>query len=134
MRRTAAVLLLAACLGLASCSSGGEKADAKSSVSASPTVSKETRYLTAARGITFNGTPSDDELLAYPPKWCAALAGGHSVEWMFDTTGGGNLYPIGMEWGTAKADANELLLVGVKAYCPAETATVTDELRAAGEY
>lgn len=133
MRRTA-VLLAAVCLALAGCSSGGKGADAKPSASSSPTVDKAAQFLTAAHGITFNGAPSDDELLAYPPQWCDALASGHSVEWMFDMTGGGNLYPIGMEWGMAKADANELLLVGVKAYCPAEAATVTAELRAAGEY
>lgn len=131
MRHTT-LLLAAACLALAGCSSGGD-ADAKPSTS-TPKVSKETRYLTAARDISFNGTPSDDELLALPPKWCAGLASGHSVEWMFDMTGGGSLYPIGMDWGTAKADANELLLVGVKTYCPDQAATVTTELRAAGEY
>lgn len=134
MRRTAVVVCLLLAGTVAGCSSGGDEQDAKPSPSVSPTVSKEDRYLTAAHGITFNGSPPDSELLAYPPQWCDALGSGHSVEWMFDMTGGGSLYPIGMEWGTAKADANELLLVGVKAYCPARAATVQEELRASGEY
>lgn len=130
MRRT---LLLAACLlALTGCSSGSDEADAKPSKS--PAVSRELSYLAAARDITYNGTPSTQELLAYPPKWCEGLEAGHSVEWLFDMTGGGSLYPIGMEWGTAKADANELLVVGVKNYCPGQAAAVQEELRASGEY
>ncbi|MDG9717416.1 hypothetical protein [Streptomyces sp. DH24] len=128
---TAGALLLAT---LTACSSSdGGKAAAKPSPSTTVTVSKETRYLTAARNITFNGTPRTDELEAYPPQWCEALEAGHSVQWMFDMSGG-DLYPIGMDWGTAKPDANELLVVGVRAYCPEHLATVQDELRANGEY
>ena len=134
MRRTTVLLAALLLAGAAAGCSSESSPDAKPSASKTPTVSKETRYLTAAREITFNGTPSDDELLAYPPKWCDGLAGGHSVEWMFDITGGGGLYPVGMEWGTARPDANELLLVGVKAYCPTRAAAVTAELRAAGQY
>ena len=125
----ASALLVAA---LTSCSSS-ESDKVKSKPSPSATVSKETRYLTAARDINFNGTPRTDELEAYPPQWCEALQSGHSVQWMFDM-GGGDLYPIGMDWGTAKADANELLVVGVRAYCPEHLKTVQEELRSTGEY
>lgn len=126
----AAVMLLAgAAVGCSSGASG--KADAKPSPS--KTVSTASRYLAAAHQIAFNGSPSDEELLAYPPQWCDALDSGHSVKWLFDMTSGG-LYPIGQEWGTAKADANTLLVAGVRAYCPANLGAVQQELRDTGEY
>ncbi|MEV7389607.1 hypothetical protein [Streptomyces sp. NPDC091215] len=131
MRRTVPVCLLAV-LVLAGCSSSGSTADAKPSPT--KTVGKADQYLKTAHGIAFNGTPSDDELLAYPPQWCQGLDAGHSVKWLFDVTGGGGLYPIGEEWGTAQADAYTLLVAGVKAYCPVNSKTVTDELRASGDY
>jgi hypothetical protein len=135
MHRSSTVLLaVLLCAGAATGCSSNSDSDAKPAASKTPTISKETRYLTAAREITFNGTPSDDELLALPPKWCDGLAGGHSVEWLFDLTGGGGLYPVGMEWGTARPDANELLLVGVKTHCPDQTAAVTAELRSTDQY
>lgn len=70
----------------------------------------------------------------FPTLWCNELEAGHSVEWMFDITDGGGLYPIGEEWGTAKPDAYELLVAGVKAYCPESLGAVQEELRASGEY
>ncbi|MEH0584465.1 DUF732 domain-containing protein [Streptomyces sp. B21-106] len=133
--RTTTLLLAAACLALAGCSStSSSDKPAATPAASSPSVNPQDAYLAVAHGITFNGTPTDEELLAYPQQWCDALAAGHGVKWMFDMTGGGGMYPIGMEWGTAKADANTLLVAGVKAYCPARTAAVTEELRAAGEY
>lgn len=72
-------------------------------------------------------------LLIYPKEWCKALESGHSVEWMFDIFEGG-LYPVGDEWGTAKPDANELLVAGVRVYCPEHLGAVQEELRASGEY
>lgn len=133
-RTTTAGILAAVALTLTACSSSDDSDQADTKPSPSVTISKETQYITAARDITFNGTPSDEELYAYPPQWCEALQSGHSVQWMFDMTGGGSLYPIGMEWGTAKADAHELLVVGVRAYCPKHLSAVQDELRSTGEY
>lgn len=131
MRTTTVLLAAALLLAVTGCSSNSSSPDAKPSPS--KTVSKASRYLTAAHQITFNGSPSDQELLAYPPKWCDALGSGHSVKWLFDSSGGG-LYPIGQEWGTAKADANTLLVAGVRAYCPANLPAVQKELRDTGEY
>ncbi|NEC92194.1 hypothetical protein [Streptomyces sp. SID12501] len=136
MRHTAAALLTATLLAtLTACgtsSSGDDKPAAKPSPT--PTVSKKDQYLKAARDITFNGAPTDTELLVFPMLWCQELESGHSVEWMFDITGGGGLYPVGETWGTKKADANSLLVAGVKAYCPENLDAVQEELRASGEY
>jgi hypothetical protein len=77
--------------------------------------------------------PAIDELLALPPKWCAALADGHSVEWTFSGSGG-DLYPNGADWGMVQKDAYRLLIAGVRVYCPNRLDTVTKELREAGEY
>lgn len=133
MRRT---VILLACLLLPLTACGTSSSDGKPAAkpSASPTVSKKDQYLKAAHEITFNGAPTDTELLVFPMLWCHELESGHSVEWMFDITGGGGLYPVGDTWGTKKADANELLMAGVKAYCPESAAAVTEELRASGEY
>lgn len=135
MRRTAVLLAAAACLALAGCSasSGSDKPPATpaSSPAGSPAVSKAALYLADAREVTFTGTPTDDELLVFPPQWCAALGEGHSVAWLF---GEGDLYPNGPEWGTAKSDAYGLVVAGVKAYCPASLPAVQDELREAGAY
>ncbi|MFI8535367.1 hypothetical protein ACIGMX_34620 [Streptomyces aquilus] len=131
MRRT--ILLSAALmLALTSCSSGS---DDKPAVKASPTVNKEERYLDTARGLPYtqDGEPLEAELLTFPPQWCASLDEGHSVEHMFSLTGE-NLYPVGYDWGLKKADAYELLVAGVKAYCPRNSSAVLEELRASGEY
>jgi hypothetical protein len=48
--------------------------------------------------------------------------------------GDGDLYPIGQDWGTEKSDAYQLVLLGVRAYCPKRAGVVTDELKALGEY
>lgn len=140
MRTTTTALLAAALLlSVTSCSSGNDSNDSNDSKpsakpSPSKTVDKKDQYLKAARDITFNGAPTDRDLLVFPMLWCHELESGHSVEWMFDLAGGGGLYPVGETWGTKKADANELLVAGVKAYCPESVAAVTDELRASGEY
>jgi hypothetical protein len=132
MRRTTTVVLLAAVLALAGCSSseGGDSKPSATPVS-SPAVSKAALYLADARQVTFNGSPTDDELLVFPPQWCAALGEGHSVEWLF---GEGDLYPNGPQWGTAKPDAYGLVVAAVKAYCPASLPGVQDELRETGAY
>jgi hypothetical protein len=128
-----AVLLLA----LTACGSSSDNGEADSkpaATSPSPITDPATEYLTAAQGIAFTGTqPADQELTALPPKWCAGLNDGHSVEWLFSSSGGA-LYPNGMNWGTVKKDAYQLVVAGVKAYCPKYLDSVTAELRASGEY
>lgn len=128
---TAAAAVLLCALTTTACGTTGSSTDAKPSPS--KTVSKQARFLAAAHRITFNGQPTDAELTAYPPNWCAGLADGHSVTWLF-SSGGGGLYPIGQDWGTVKKDAYTLLIAGVKAYCPTHLDTVTSELRESGEY
>jgi hypothetical protein len=132
-RCIAATAVLAASLALAGC--GNTHTDAKPAAKPkhTATVSKETLYLADAHGIQFNGTPSDDDLLLFPPEWCKALDAGHSVEWML-SIGGGGLYPAGDDWGTAKPDAYTLVVSGVKGWCPRNLADVKEQLRASGGY
>ena len=137
MRHTTALLATVLLLAVTGCSSGdSSSSDSKPSAKPSPskTIDKRDQYLNAAREITFNGAPTDTDLLVFPMLWCHELESGHSVEWMFDITGGGGLYPVGEEWGTAKPDAYELLVAGVKAYCPEGLGVVQGELGASGEY
>ncbi|MFE0376233.1 hypothetical protein ACFW1M_11720 [Streptomyces inhibens] len=77
--------------------------------------------------------PTQTELLAYPPKWCAGLKGGHSVDYLL-TASKGDLHPIGMDWGTEKADARKVLVMAVEAYCPKCRSRVQAELRESGDY
>jgi hypothetical protein len=133
MRRTTILLTAALLAGAAGCSTGDSKTPA--TASSSPTVSPEDKFLREAKLLTFTGTPPGDaELAALPPQWCDELAAGHSVEYLFDDTGGAGLYPYGSGWGMEKADANKLLVAGVRAYCPDRLAVVTEELRASGGY
>jgi hypothetical protein len=125
----AALLLAGAAVGCGSSSDDKPAAKPK----ASSTAGNDARYLKAARQITFNGTPTDGDLLIYPDLWCKGLDQGHSVKWLFGMSDGG-LYPVGEDWGTAKADADTLLVTGVKVYCPSNSKGVLDELRASGEY
>jgi hypothetical protein len=129
-----AVLLLALATGCGSSDDGDGKATSTPSSSPRPSADPATAYLAAAQGIAFTGSePTDTELTALPPKWCAGLDDGHSVEWLL-SSGGGAAYPNGMNWGTVKRDAYTLVVAGVRAFCPAHTAAVTEELRATGEY
>ncbi|MGA5069177.1 hypothetical protein ACPB9E_36405 [Streptomyces exfoliatus] len=102
---------------------------------ARPTTSPEQRLLTDVKAAAFESWktegPSDAELTAYPPQWCAEFKGGHGVAYVLDS---GTLYPIGQTWGTAKADAQELVVLAVTAYCPEYRDQVTKELRDSGAY
>ncbi|MGK3945109.1 hypothetical protein ABK046_42830 [Streptomyces caeruleatus] len=143
MRRTvtkaATVLCTLAGLGLAGCGGDdGASGDGKASASASPSPNSSealaAQYLAESQPIPFTShRPAINELLALPPKWCAALKDGHSVDWTF-SSGGGGLYPNGMDWGMVKKDAYRLLVAGVRTYCPDRLDTVTKELRETGEY
>jgi hypothetical protein len=126
---TAALLLLAALA--AGCGSGG---DAKPGATSkpTPTVGPEEKFLTSVHASDFDSWkakgPTDEELVTYPPQWCAELKAGHSVAFLLE----GDLYPIGTDWGTAKPDAQELVVLGVTAYCPDLRAQATEELRGSG--
>lgn len=135
----AAAALTAGLLLTAGCSSGGaaKPAAATPSTSPVPTVALRDQFLqqiNAANIISWGQRgPSDDELAAYPDRWCAQLAYGHSVEWMFDIQQG-DLYPIGQDWGTTEADADRVLVMAVTDFCPDRKPVVLAELRAAGNY
>jgi hypothetical protein len=128
-----AVLLIA----LTACGSSGSGDGDSKPATASPSPSSEAlaaQYLAESQPIPFTShRPAIDELLALPPKWCAALADGHSVEWTFSGSGG-DLYPNGADWGMVQKNAYQLLIAGVRVYCPEQLDTVTAELRASGEY
>ncbi|WP_060888628.1 hypothetical protein [Streptomyces scabiei] len=129
---TTAAGAVALLLALTACSSS-DTSDAGGS-KPSPTADPADQYLTASQDIPFTThRPADTELTAFPPKWCAGLDEGHSVTWLF-SGGGGGLYPNGMDWGTVKKNADRLLVVGVRAYCPEHTDTVTAQLRETGGY
>lgn len=130
-RTTTASLLLAGLL-LTGCSSDTGTADPKPA----PTRSPADEFLGSIvdhpiHSWDDNG-PTQKELLAYPEQWCAGLADGHSVAYMFSLDGG--MYPIGNEWGTKKTDAQKVLVLGVTAYCPEYRGEVLKELRENGEY
>ncbi|MFG3116382.1 hypothetical protein ACGF4C_18460 [Streptomyces sp. NPDC048197] len=122
---TAALLLAAAC--------GGSPGKSK----AKPTTPPSDKFLGAIVDHPIHSWddhgPTQAELLAYPPKWCAALKQGHSVDYLFGAAQG-RLYPIGMDWGTEKADAYRALVMAVEAYCPTYRGRVVQELRASGDY
>lgn len=131
-----ATVLLAACLALSGCSdSGGDTAASTPSPSVSPSVDPIVPFMKSIEDARFasyeTGIPPFQDLELFPPEWCKALDAGHSVAWML---GEGDLYPVGQEWGTEKSDAHQLVLLGVKAYCPKHADAVTGELRALGEY
>lgn len=133
--RTAAALLLLAALAAGCGSDGDAKPKATPKPTPTPTVGPEEKFLTSAHASDFDSWkakgPTDEELVTYPPQWCSELKAGHSVEYILGMQGA-NLYPIGTDWGTAKPDAQELVVLGVTAYCPELRAQVTDELREGG--
>jgi hypothetical protein len=137
MRTTTTVLTAALLLALTACGSSGDgKPAATPSPHASPTdpVVPFMRAVEDAHLDSYaDGIPAWQDLGQFPPKWCKGLDDGHSVAWLF-SGGGGGLYPSGMDWGTKKPDANQVLLFGVKAYCPKHLDAVRAELRASGEY
>lgn len=138
VRTVIAAAAILAVASLSACGGSQNAADAKpSTASASPTVDKAATFLDAVKAAAIeswtDAGPTDEELLEYPDQWCAGLAAGHSVDYLFSMSDGG-LYPIGMDWGTEKTDANKVLVLGVTAYCPQYRAQVVKELQATGEY
>ena len=137
MSHTTIILLAAAGLALAGCSNSGSAPKIDTKPSATQTTDPGDEFVTKVVDAHLDsyaaGVPAADELKAFPPEWCSALDDGHSVEWMFDIFEGG-LYPVGETWGAEKADAYELLVMGVKTHCPKHSGAVLEELRASGEY
>ncbi|MCX4973280.1 hypothetical protein [Streptomyces sp. NBC_00620] len=135
MRRTTGTVLLVAVLALAGCSSPDGNTMSEAKPSPTPTIEPGEKFVAAVIDAHLDsystGVPAADELRLFPPEWCSALGGGHSVEWML---GDGGLYPVGQEWGTEKSDAYELLVLGVESHCPKYLEAVLEELRASGEY
>lgn len=134
MRRTTTATLTAGLLlTLTACGSSEQPTADKPAASATPTTSPSTQFLADVKAANFGSwvtaAPSDDELTALPPRWCSELKAGHSATYILDDA---SLYPIGQTWGTAKPDAQELLVLGVTAYCPEHREQVTEELRASG--
>ena len=135
MRRTTTAAIAATLLlTLTGCSSDPTEAE-PGTPSPSASTSPEQRFLADAKGANFGSwkttAPTDAELALYPDQWCAELKAGHSVAYILDDEA---LYPIGQTWGTAKADAQELVVMAVTAYCPEYRDQVTEELRNSGQY
>ena len=136
-RTTTAGILAALTLTLTACSSDSGSSKAAAKASSTPTTSPGDAFIASVIDAHLDsytdGVPAADELEAFPPQWCASLDSGHSVAWMFDLRQGGQ-YPVGQTWGTKKADAYEVLVLGVKTHCPKHSDAVLEELRATGEY
>ncbi|WP_458243749.1 hypothetical protein [Streptomyces sp. MAI_2237] len=125
-----AVVLLAS---LTACGSRDEARYPAAHPKGTPTVGKED-YLRVAHDLPYTeGKPTDQELLAFPPRWCHGLAQGHSVRHLFSFSGDG-LYPAGQDWGMLQADANDLLTTGVNVYCPQYWNHVKQDVKANGGF
>jgi hypothetical protein len=127
----AAALLLAT---LTACGSD-DVSDATASPSPSTSADPQVAFLASVTAAGFNSwsesQPTDEELVTYPPKWCSEFDADHSVQYVLDDP---NLYPIGQDWGTAMPDAQQLVVLAVKAYCPEHRPMVVEELKASGAY
>jgi hypothetical protein len=138
MRHTTTALLATLLLAGTAVGCGGssdDKPTARPSASATPSANPLVQFTNAVNHAQLEsyatGIPAFQDLEVFPPEWCKALDEGHSVEWML---GDGGLYPVGQDWGTKKPDAYQLVIFGVRAYCPKHEAAVTAELRKSGEY
>jgi hypothetical protein len=135
MRRTTTALLAGLLIAATASCSSGNSASSKPSASPSQSVEPVVPFMKSVEAANLpsytDGIPAYQDLEQFPPKWCAALRDGHSVAWMLDD---GGLYPIGEDWGTQKADAYQLVLLGVEAYCPKYKGQVQGELRQLGVY
>ncbi|MFF7369367.1 hypothetical protein [Streptomyces tricolor] len=134
-RTALAALVLITAASLTACGGNDTKPTAKAKPTPIQTIAKEDKFLDAVHLTSWQSwqdtQPADGELIEFPQMWCEGLTEGHSVAFLFSE---GGLYPSGRDWGTRKAEANELLLMGVKAYCPDKVDEVTQELRDSGEY
>ncbi len=134
MRHTTALLAVGLLACLTACGSSGDDKPAAAKPKAKPTVSKDDQFLNVALDLEYtDGRPTNAELLEFPPKWCKELEAGHSVKYMFDMSGP-DLYPYGLTWGLKDEAAYELLVAGVRVYCPTYRDQVVEELQASGKY
>lgn len=137
MRRTTALLAAVLAATLTACGGSDSDSKAESSPSTSPTykLRPQDQFIQAVNAGEFEswagGLPTAEELWAFPEQWCTELKAGHSVDWLL---GEGDLYPMGENWGTKKPEAQELVVLGVSAYCPELRDQVTAELRESGGY
>lgn len=133
--RTITVATAVILLALTGCSSSDSATTPEAK--ATPTVSKDDQFLAAVdqASITSWATtgPTDAELLDFPQRWCDSFTEGHSADQVL-TADQGALYPLGSGWGTKRDEANKLLVLATKTYCPDLTAQVTADLRATGAY
>lgn len=127
--RTHRLLILAVAAvvaALTGCTSGHDDPPAR------PRPSPRTVFLSAVHDAQFGSwreqAPQDSELTPFPPQWCRAAAAGHSVGWMLEGEGSDDLYPLGMDWGTRLEDAQELVVMGVAAYCPSHRSDAVQSL------
>jgi len=135
MRSTAiATAVLTTGLLLTACSSSGT--DAKATASPKVTANKQTVFLDAVHAAHIQSwattAPTDDEITTYPPQWCDQLAAGHSLSNILSVRSG--LYPSGSNWRTKIGDADQVLILGVTAYCPQYRAQVVQQAQASGNY
>lgn len=133
----AAACLIAGGL-LAGCSGGGgdKAADKASAAAATPTLSKQARFLQSVHragiGSWATAAPTDEEIAVYPQQWCDQLAVGHSLNEILGVRSG--FYPSGSDWGTAIGDTYRVLILGVTAYCPQYRAEAVQQAQASGNY
>lgn len=136
----AAVLLAA--LALTGCG-GGDGGDDSGRSSATggggmpvETTDPREEFLSALAEAEFESwavdAPTDDEIAAFPEKWCRAAAAGHSVGWMLEGEGSDELYPIGWTWGTEISDAEQVVIMGIMTHCPDRQADAIASLRDGG--
>jgi hypothetical protein len=124
----AAVALLAGCSG--ETGAGSQESTPKSAPP--PSVSPGEQFLASVRGTPswLEKAPPDEEILEFPPRWCASAAEGHGVPWMLQGGGRWDLYPNGWEWGTKVEDAREIVIKAITAYCPEHRAAAIQSLAA----
>ena len=135
MRRLTTAAAAALLLALTGCGSEPDSNKPAASATPSPSVDREAEFLADVKAASFaswkTAAPPDAELVTYPMRWCNEFEAGHSVAYII---GDESLYPIGQTWGTAKADAQELIVLAVTSYCPQYRDQVTEELRGSGQY
>ncbi|GGW29383.1 hypothetical protein GCM10010381_12460 [Streptomyces xantholiticus] len=135
MRRTAIAVTTALLAATLTACGSDSSSEATASPSPSASVEAEATFLDSVTAAGFSSwsdsQPTDEELVAYPPQWCSEFDADHSVKYVLDDP---SLYPIGHNWGTALPDAQQLVVLAVKAYCPEHQAMVVEELKESGAY
>ncbi|GGY29781.1 hypothetical protein GCM10010363_07810 [Streptomyces omiyaensis] len=136
MRRLTTALTASVLLALTACgSSETPTVDTKPAPTTTATPSPEEQFLADVEAADFESwktkEPTSVELTSYATDWCTEFKAGHGVAYVL---GDGGLYPNGMDWGTKKGEAQELIVLAVTAYCPEYRDQITQELRDSGTY